>query len=113
MAREIVPSQLPEGRGASQDDHSGAAEQASEAAALASRDGERPGAWELFGPANVGVWRTSLAVEAGQAESSLTYADQVQPRDLAAVGSAVLRPAGPHGDEHPSPARGHVRSAGR
>jgi hypothetical protein len=37
----------------------------------------------LFGPANVGVWRASLAVEAGEAGAALTYADQVQPRDLA------------------------------
>jgi transcriptional regulator with XRE-family HTH domain len=65
-----------------QNDHRGAAEQAAEAARLADRDGERPGAWELFGPANVGVWRTSLAVEAGEAESALTYADQVEPRHL-------------------------------
>jgi transcriptional regulator with XRE-family HTH domain len=66
-----------------QDDHRGAAEQAAEAAMLAGRDGEQPAAWELFGPANVGVWRTSLAVEAGEAEAALTYADQVEPRDLA------------------------------
>lgn len=66
-----------------QNDHDGAAEHAAEAAALAVRDGEQPGAWELFGPANVGVWRTGLAVEAGQAEAALTYADQVEPRDLA------------------------------
>jgi transcriptional regulator with XRE-family HTH domain len=66
-----------------QNDHQGAAEQATEAAALASRDGEHPEAWELFGPANVGVWRTSLAVEAGEAEAALTYADQVEPQALA------------------------------
>jgi transcriptional regulator with XRE-family HTH domain len=66
-----------------QNDHRGAAEQAAEAAGLASRDGESAGAWELFGPANVGVWRTSLAVEAGEAEAALTYAGQVEPRDLA------------------------------
>ena len=66
-----------------QNDHQGAAEQAAEAADLASRDGESAGAWELFGPANVGVWRTSLAVEAGQAEAALAYAGQVEPRDLA------------------------------
>jgi transcriptional regulator with XRE-family HTH domain len=66
-----------------QDDHRGAADHAAEAARLADRDGERPEAWELFGPANVGVWRTSLAVEAGEAEAALTYAGQVQPRDLA------------------------------
>jgi transcriptional regulator with XRE-family HTH domain len=66
-----------------QNDHAGAAEHAAEAAVLAGRDGESAGAWELFGPANVGVWRTSLAVEAGQAEAALTYAGQVEPRDLA------------------------------
>jgi transcriptional regulator with XRE-family HTH domain len=66
-----------------QNDHRGAAEQAAEAARLAERDGEHPDAWELFGPANVGVWRTSLAIEAGEAEDALTYADQVEPRDLA------------------------------
>src|SRR5215472_10644269 len=66
-----------------QGDHRGAAEQAAEAAALADRDGEAAGAWELFGPANVGVWRTTLAVEAGEAEAALTYADQIEHRDLA------------------------------
>jgi hypothetical protein len=66
-----------------QDDHHGAAGQAAEAARLAARAGERPDAWELFGPANVGVWRTSLAIEAGEAEDALTYAGQVEPRDLA------------------------------
>jgi transcriptional regulator with XRE-family HTH domain len=66
-----------------QNDHRGAADQAAEAARLADRDGERPEAWELFGPANVGVWRTSLAVEAGEAETALRYADQVEPRHLA------------------------------
>ncbi len=66
-----------------QNDHHGAAEQAAEAARLAARAGERPQAWELFGPANVGVWRTSLAIEAGEAEDALTYAGQVEPRDLA------------------------------
>jgi transcriptional regulator with XRE-family HTH domain len=65
-----------------QDDHRAAANHAAEAARLAERDGERLEAWELFGPANVGVWRTSLAVEAGQAETALTIADQVEPRNL-------------------------------
>jgi transcriptional regulator with XRE-family HTH domain len=66
-----------------ENDHRGAAEQAAEAARLADRDGERPEAWELFGPANVGVWRTTLAVEAGEAGKALAYADRVEPRDLA------------------------------
>jgi len=32
---------------------------------------------------NVGVWRTSLAVEAGNAEQALEYASVVEPRALA------------------------------
>jgi transcriptional regulator with XRE-family HTH domain len=65
-----------------QDDHHGADEHAVEAARIADRLGERPEAWELFGPANVGVWRTSLAVESGKAEDALTYADAVEPAAL-------------------------------
>lgn len=65
-----------------QNDHRGAAEQAAEAARVADRNGERAGAWELFGPANVGVWRTSLAVEAGEAGNALSYADHVESRNL-------------------------------
>lgn len=68
-----------------QGNHSGASDQVAEAAAIADRDGERDGAWELFGPANVGVWRTSLAVEAGEAGKALAYADQVEERDLDSV----------------------------
>jgi len=64
-------------------DHRGAADQAAEAALIAARTGEQAGSWELFGPANVGVWQTSLAVEAGEAEAALTFAGQVEPRDLA------------------------------
>jgi hypothetical protein len=45
--------------------------------------GDQPDAWELFGKANVGVWRTSLAVEAGNAEAALRYAGAVEPRALA------------------------------
>ncbi len=32
---------------------------------------------------NAGVWRTSMAVEAGNAERALQYADNVRPRSLA------------------------------
>jgi transcriptional regulator with XRE-family HTH domain len=66
------------------DDHGAAADHAHEAAQLADRLGESGAdAWELFGPANVGVWRTSLAVEAGDAEHALTYAGGVTPQALA------------------------------
>jgi transcriptional regulator with XRE-family HTH domain len=64
-------------------DHAGAAGHGEEAARIAEPMGDRPDAWELFGPANVGVWRTSLAVEAGNAEDALRYAAGVEPRVLA------------------------------
>jgi transcriptional regulator with XRE-family HTH domain len=66
-----------------QGDHAGAVEHGGEAARVAEPMGDRPDAWELFGPANVGVWRTSLAVEAGNAEDALRYAAGVEPRALA------------------------------
>lgn len=66
-----------------QGDHHGAGQHGAEAARIAEPLGDRPDAWELFGTANVGVWRTSLAVEAGNAEAALTYASQVEPRALA------------------------------
>jgi transcriptional regulator with XRE-family HTH domain len=66
-----------------QGDHEGASAQGAEAARVAEPLGDRPEAFELFGPANVGVWRTSLAVEAGNAEAALAFADHVQPTALA------------------------------
>lgn len=64
-------------------DHVGAEDHAAEAAVTAASLGDRPDAFELFGPANVGVWRASLAVEAGNAEAALGYAAGVEPRALA------------------------------
>lgn len=64
-------------------DHAGAEEQGAEAARVAAPMGDRSDAWELFGVSNVGVWRTSMAVEAGNAEKALDFAGQVQPRALA------------------------------
>jgi transcriptional regulator with XRE-family HTH domain len=66
-----------------QGDHEGAEEQGAEAARVAEPLGDEPDAFELFGPANVGVWRTSLAVEAGNAEYALAHAAKVEPRALA------------------------------
>jgi len=43
-------------------DTDGAEAQAEEAARVADVHGERATTWESFGPANVGVWRTTLAV---------------------------------------------------
>ncbi|MBW8485681.1 XRE family transcriptional regulator [Actinomadura parmotrematis] len=58
-----------------QGDHAAADAHAEEAARIAAPLGDDPHAWELFGPANVGVWRASLAVEAGEPGRALTYAD--------------------------------------
>ncbi len=66
-----------------QGDHSGARTHSAEAARVAGPLGDRPDAFGVFGPANVGVWRTSLAVEAGNAEEALAHADTVQPSQLA------------------------------
>jgi transcriptional regulator with XRE-family HTH domain len=67
-----------------QGDHAGAAAQSAEAARVAALSGEdRKDAFELFGVANVGVWQTSLAVEAGNAEEALEHAAGVNPRALA------------------------------
>lgn len=64
-------------------DHKGAEAHGAEAARVAARLGDEPDAWELFGVSNVGVWRASLAVEAGNAERALEYASVVEPRALA------------------------------
>jgi transcriptional regulator with XRE-family HTH domain len=66
-----------------QGDHGGAGAHGAEAAEVAARLGERPDSFELFGPANAGVWRASLAVEAGNAEEALACASSVEPRELA------------------------------
>jgi hypothetical protein len=53
------------------------AAQAAEAARIAQVHGDRVdtwAAWEYFGPANVGVWRTTLAVEAGEPGKALDHA---------------------------------------
>jgi transcriptional regulator with XRE-family HTH domain len=66
-------------------DHAAADDHAAEAARTAASLGDRPDAFELFGPANVGVWRASFAVEAGNAEAALRYASGVEPRALASA----------------------------
>ncbi|WP_242614122.1 helix-turn-helix domain-containing protein [Actinomadura roseirufa] len=63
-------------------DDRAAADHAADAARSAERLGEDPGAFELFGPANTGVWRASLAVEAGEPAAALAHADGVEPRAL-------------------------------
>lgn len=66
-------------------DMTGAREQAAEAARIAARfeNPDPADAWELFGASNVGVWRTTLAVEAGDPGEALRVADEVNPAALA------------------------------
>lgn len=66
-----------------QGDHSAAADHGAEAAWAAEGLGDRADAWELAGRSNVGVWRASLAVEAGDASSALRFAGAVNPKALA------------------------------
>jgi transcriptional regulator with XRE-family HTH domain len=66
-----------------QGDHAGARAHAAEAASIAEPLGDRPDAFEVFGKSNVGVWRASLAVDAGNAGEALDYAAHVQPELLA------------------------------
>jgi transcriptional regulator with XRE-family HTH domain len=63
-------------------DSAGAVGQVEEAAKIAQAHGERPAPWEYFGPANVGTWRTMLAVEAGEPARALEHAAAV---DLGAL----------------------------
>ncbi|MFC6079782.1 helix-turn-helix domain-containing protein [Sphaerisporangium aureirubrum] len=63
-------------------DHAGADANAQEAERIAVRTGEHADAWQWFGPSNVGVWRTTLAVEAGEPGRALEYASQVVPEAL-------------------------------
>lgn len=69
------------------DAHDAARTQAEEAARLATRfeTPDAPDAWELFGVSNVGVWRTSLAVEAGDAAEAMRLSDEVNPAALASA----------------------------
>jgi transcriptional regulator with XRE-family HTH domain len=66
-----------------QGDHNGARDHSGEAARIAEPLGDRPEAFGVFGPSNVAVWRTSLAVEAGNAEQALAHADTIQSGQLA------------------------------
>jgi transcriptional regulator with XRE-family HTH domain len=70
-----------------EDDHDGASERIAEAQRVADRLGEQPDespgeGWQSFGPANVGVWRTMLAVEAGEPETALKAAADVDMKAL-------------------------------
>ncbi|HEY6424438.1 MAG TPA: helix-turn-helix transcriptional regulator [Pseudonocardiaceae bacterium] len=67
-----------------QADHATAATHLEEAAALAARMDTEVGTWAhlWFGPTNVGIWRTSLAVELGEHGQALEAAKTVHPELL-------------------------------
>ncbi len=67
-----------------QADHDTAATHLTEAAALAARMDTEVGTWAhlWFGPTNVGIWRTSLAVEIGEHGQAVEAAKTVHPELL-------------------------------
>jgi transcriptional regulator with XRE-family HTH domain len=67
-----------------QADHDTAATHLDEASALAARIDTEVGSWAhlWFGPTNVGIWRTSLAVEIGEHGKALEAAKAVHPELL-------------------------------
>ncbi|MGH3547975.1 MAG: helix-turn-helix domain-containing protein [Pseudonocardiaceae bacterium] len=67
-----------------QADHDSAATHLDEASALAARMDTEVGTWAnlWFGPTNVGIWRTSLAVEIGEHGKALAAANAVHPELL-------------------------------
>jgi hypothetical protein len=67
-------------------DHTAAADHVAAAAEIAGRLGERPDAFQWFGPGNVGTWRTMLAVEAGDPEKALQAAAGVDPARIISRG---------------------------
>ena len=52
------------------------------AAELATRTGEGNAMWFGFGPSNVGVWRMSVALEAGEHAEAAKIAETVNPESL-------------------------------
>ncbi|MGH3811091.1 MAG: helix-turn-helix domain-containing protein [Pseudonocardiaceae bacterium] len=69
---------------AAQADHDTTATHLEEAAALAARMDTEVGTWAnlWFGPVNVGIWRTSLAVELGEPGQAVQAAKAVHPELL-------------------------------
>jgi transcriptional regulator with XRE-family HTH domain len=67
-----------------------AVSQAGEATRVAALHGERVDAWEHFGPANVGTWRTTLVLESGEPQQALDHAAAVDLGALKAPRRAAL-----------------------
>jgi transcriptional regulator with XRE-family HTH domain len=67
-----------------QSDHDTAATHLTEAAALAARMNTEVGTWAhlWFGPTNVGIWRTSIALDVGEHGRALEAAKTVHPELL-------------------------------
>jgi len=69
---------------AAQADHDTVAIHLQEASALAARMDTEVGTWAnlFFGPTNVGIWRTSLALELGEHRHAIQAAKAVHPELL-------------------------------
>jgi transcriptional regulator with XRE-family HTH domain len=73
-----------------QGDDDTAREHLDEAERIAAEMGERPDAWQVFGPANVGTWRTMLEVEAGRPDKALAVVATIDPTPLSKGRRAAL-----------------------
>ncbi|MGH3991771.1 MAG: hypothetical protein ACRDSN_04820, partial [Pseudonocardiaceae bacterium] len=75
-----------------QADHDTAATHLAEASALAARMDTEVGTWAhlWFGPTNVGIWKTSLAVELGEPGQALQAAEAVHPELLPSLGRQAV-----------------------
>ncbi len=60
-----------------------------QAADLAAHTGDANAMWFGFGPSNVGIWRMSVALEAGDHHEAAAIAETVDPRALAATRQAA------------------------
>jgi hypothetical protein len=69
-------------------DHDTAGTHVTEAAALAGRMDAEVGQWAhlWFGPTNVGIWKTSLAVELGEHGQAVRAAEVVRPELMPSPG---------------------------
>jgi transcriptional regulator with XRE-family HTH domain len=93
-------------------------EHLAEAQRIADCVGERPDAWQAFGPANVATWRATLEVEAGRPSKALELTPTIDPSPLtkgrrAALQVETARAYAMLGRGHQSQAVTHLREAER